>query len=96
MEWRGSRRSRPARLGLLASAYRVSLRLAAEHDAKTVAFPSISTGVYGYPIEQAATIALQTLVDEAPEHGFDEVRFVLFSRPDLRVYRDALATLNAA
>lgn len=82
--------------GLLASTYRVSLRLAAEHDATTVAVPSISTGVYGYPIEQAAGIALQTVVDAAPEHGFDEVRFVLFSRPDLRVYRNALAMLNAA
>jgi O-acetyl-ADP-ribose deacetylase (regulator of RNase III) len=82
--------------GLLASAYRVSLQVAAMHDAKTVAFPSISTGVYGYPIEQAAAIALQTVVDEAPEHGFDEVRFVLFSQPDLRVYRDALAKLRGA
>ena len=82
--------------GLLASAYHVSLQLAAEHDVKTVAFPSISTGVYGYPIEQAAAIALRTVVDEAPKHGFAEVRFVLFSQPDLRVYQDALAMLRGA
>ncbi len=79
---------------LLASAYRVSVDIAAEHGAKSVAFPSISTGVYGFPIEPAAQIALRTVRDAAPAHGFDEVRFVLFSQADLRVYERALEALD--
>ena len=53
--WRGGTHGEPA---LLASAYRESLRLAAEHNAKTVAFPAISCGAYGYPADDAATIAV--------------------------------------
>ncbi len=79
---------------LLASAYRVSLDIAAEHGAKTVAFPSISTGVYGFPIGAAAQIALSTVRDTAPARGFDEVCFVLFSEADLAVYERALEALD--
>src|SRR5215218_9158410 len=53
--WRDGSHGEPE---LLASAYRESLRLAAEHDARTVAFPAISCGVYGYPVDKAATIAV--------------------------------------
>jgi O-acetyl-ADP-ribose deacetylase (regulator of RNase III) len=53
--WRGGTHGEP---DLLASAYRESLRLAAEHGARTVAFPAISCGVYGYPVDQAASIAV--------------------------------------
>src|SRR5688572_5382533 len=54
--WRGGTHGEPE---LLASAYRESLQLAAEHDAHTVAFPAISCGVYGYPVSDAATIAVR-------------------------------------
>ncbi len=76
--------------GLLASAYRNSLKVAADNDCKTVAFPSISTGVYAFPIERAARIALRTIIEEMPKHDFDEVRMVLFSDSDFQTYQDAL------
>ncbi|NQT53265.1 O-acetyl-ADP-ribose deacetylase, partial [bacterium] len=63
---------------LLANAYRNSLRVAAANGCLTVAFPSISTGVYSFPIERAARIALRTILDEMPKHDFTEVRMVLF------------------
>ncbi len=81
---------------LLASAYRESLRLASEHGLKTVAFPSISTGAYGYPIENASRIALSTAIDYLKDHPEIElVRFVLFSDADLQVYESALRGLVA-
>ena len=85
--WQGGDRGEDK---ILASAYRNSLRLAKEHGIRTIAFPSISTGAYRFPIERAARIAL-TIVKEflAAEDGFDEVRFVLFSDADLRVYEEA-------
>lgn len=82
---------------LLASAYRSSLACARVHDLRTLAFPSISTGAYGYPIAQAARLALTTVADDLRAHpeAFDEVRFVLFSAADLAVYTDALAEHTA-
>ena len=64
----------------LASCYRTSLRLAEENGARSVSFPSISTGAYGYPIVDAATLALQTVVShlEQPECRIETVTFVLF------------------
>jgi O-acetyl-ADP-ribose deacetylase (regulator of RNase III) len=79
----------------LASAYRQSLAVARAEGAATIAFPSISTGAYRYPIEEAARIALRTTLDEAPRLGFDEVRFCLFSSADLKVYEEALGELAA-
>ncbi|CAL9288684.1 O-acetyl-ADP-ribose deacetylase [Streptomyces olindensis] len=64
------------RSGLLASCYRESLRVADELGARTVAFPAVSAGVYGWPIEDAARIAVQTVRDT--ETAVEEVRFVLF------------------
>jgi O-acetyl-ADP-ribose deacetylase len=82
---------------LLRSAYRNSLALAAEHEARTVAFPSISTGAYGYPIERAARTAFRTVRDWAGENPAPgEVRFVLFSQADLKAYEKALAGLGGA
>jgi O-acetyl-ADP-ribose deacetylase (regulator of RNase III) len=73
---------------LLASAYRNSLQLALTHGCKSIAFPSISTGVYGYPIERAARIALNNVREFVTTHpGFQEVRFVVFSERDEAVYR---------
>lgn len=80
---------------LLASAYRRSLDLAAELGVRSVAFPSISTGVYGYPIAAASRIALGTMIDTLPSQaGIELVRFVLFSASDLAVYCEALAAVG--
>lgn len=90
--WSGGKRGEPE---LLASCYRSCLELAAELGCRTVAFPSISTGVYGYPIEEAARVALGTIsrfLAERP-NDFDEVRMVLFGEPDFEVYRRARAGL---
>lgn len=79
---------------LLASAYRRSLEVAAEHGAKTVAFPSISTGVYGYPVSEAAPIALRTACAYARENSTLElIRFVLFDARTAAAYEHALTAL---
>jgi O-acetyl-ADP-ribose deacetylase (regulator of RNase III) len=90
--WSGGRRREDE---LLASAYRSSLRLAAGRALRSIAFPSISTGAYRFPIERAATIALRTVRDflVTEPHELDEVRFVLFTERDLGVYERALAAL---
>lgn len=81
---------------LLASAYRRSLEVAAQHGVRSVAFPSISTGAYGFPIREAARVALQTVVDTLTTHPQIElVRFVLFSASDLATYAQALTELAA-
>ncbi|NTU53063.1 MAG: O-acetyl-ADP-ribose deacetylase [Chlorobiaceae bacterium] len=78
---------------LLASCYCNSLKLAIEHHCCTIAFPSISTGVYGYPIEQATTIAISTIRDELKnKSSIKEVLFCCFSDHDLEVYRKALCS----
>lgn len=81
---------------LLASAYRNSLAVAAAHGCRTVAFPSISTGAYGFPIDRAALIALRTLIAETPKHPLDEVRMVLFGPSDFHVYSEALREIAGA
>jgi O-acetyl-ADP-ribose deacetylase (regulator of RNase III) len=85
--WHDGRRGEPE---LLAQAYKNSLRLAVEKGLKTVAFPSISTGAYGYPIEQASHVALGTVKTFLEkEDRLDEVVFVLFSERALETYVDA-------
>ncbi len=78
---------------LLASCYRNSLQLASELGCESVAFPSISTGAYRFPIDRAARIAVQTIAEELPKTGVKEVRFVLFSSSDFSVYAHALGEL---
>lgn len=79
---------------LLESAYRSSLKLALGKGLKTVAFPSISTGVYAYPVDEAAKIALSTAIDFIRKNkGLALVRFVLFSDRDLSAYSRALTSL---
>jgi O-acetyl-ADP-ribose deacetylase (regulator of RNase III) len=71
--------------------------LAAEKNCESIVFPSISTGVYGFPIGQAAGIALQTVADYLngnPTAGIKAVRFCLFSDDDYNVYAEALENLG--
>ena len=77
--WRGGGHHEPE---LLASCYRESLRLAAEHGCKTVAFPAISAGVYGYPLDQAAAVAVGAVRAFLAEHPgpVETVTFVCFSQ----------------
>ncbi len=79
----------------LAAAYRACLDIAAARGFRTVAFPSLSTGAYGFPIERAAPIALRTVRDRLLEggHGLAEVRFVLFSDAARRTFETALEAL---
>lgn len=78
--------------GLLASAYRRSLEVAAEKGIRTLAFPSISTGVYSYPVDEAARIALSTVCDFAQNHAeLELVRFVLFDARTMQAFVSALA-----
>jgi O-acetyl-ADP-ribose deacetylase (regulator of RNase III) len=80
---------------LLASAYRRSLEVASENGLKSIAFPSISTGAYGYPLEEAAPIALGTVRDFLKDHPEIElVRFVLFDGKTLGAYEEALKKLS--
>jgi len=82
---------------LLASVYRRSVETALAHGRRSVAFPSISTGAYRFPIAEAAAIALGTVARVVRDRpgALDLVRFVLFSAPDLAVYEQALAALPA-
>lgn len=79
---------------LLASCYRRSLEVASQNKLKSVAFPSISTGAYGYPLEEAAPIALKTVVDYLKTHpDLQVVRFVLFGKEACQAYEKALQDL---
>lgn len=79
---------------LLAACYRRSLDLAAEHGLQSIAFLAISTGVYGYPLPQAARVALSTVLDEIRRHpGLELVRFVLWGEEALRAHEEALREL---
>ena len=80
---------------LLASCYKNSLALAGKHNLESVAFPAISTGVYGYPLEEATPIAMETTVKELPKYpSIKRVVFALFSEKALKVYTDVLKTLD--
>ncbi len=82
---------------LLASAYRRSLELAAAHHLQSIAFAAISTGVYGYPLQDAARVALRTIINFIQEH--DEpalVRMVLFDRRTFEVHQRVLEELLAS
>ncbi len=90
--WRGGNHGEAE---LLASAYRESLKLAVQHKLTTVSFPSISTGVYGYPVDKAAVVALQTVVDflKKDPGTLNEVTFVLFDTRTFEAYQKALSEI---
>ena len=88
--WHGGKRREAE---MLASCYRNSLKIAAEHGIRSVAFPSISTGVYSYPLQEAAKIAVRTVravLQECPE-AFDDVLWVLFDKTTKSAYDEALS-----
>jgi O-acetyl-ADP-ribose deacetylase (regulator of RNase III) len=91
--WRDGEQGEPS---ALASCYRSCLEIAAAKGYRTVAFPSISTGIYGYPVARAAEVALATTAGVFREKpgAFDFIRFVLFSDADLRVYERVRAALR--
>ncbi len=88
-------KGRPEDARLLTNCYTNSLELAAKHNLKTVAFPSISTGVYGYPLDQAAPVALKAVKKAVLNHpdSFTEIRFVLFGAESYEAYVRALQIL---
>jgi O-acetyl-ADP-ribose deacetylase (regulator of RNase III) len=86
--WRGGTHGEPA---LLASCYRESLALAAANDVRTIAFPAISCGVYGYPYEQAIEIAVRECAEGVERHpGIEKVAFACFDAEMLSLYKAAL------
>lgn len=92
--WRGGGQGEDA---LLASAYRRSLELAQGAGARSLAFPAISTGIYGFPAERAARIALQTVAGFLAAHDMPErVVLACFGAASLRHHQDALAALGGA
>jgi O-acetyl-ADP-ribose deacetylase (regulator of RNase III) len=89
--WRGGQRNEA---GLLAGAYRRALELAADHECRSIAFPALSTGAYGYPMDQGARVALTTAVDFLKENRAPAVvRFVLFDAGAYGAFAAALEEL---
>jgi O-acetyl-ADP-ribose deacetylase (regulator of RNase III) len=85
--WRGGGRGEP---DILASCYASSIRIASENGCRTIAFPSIGTGAYRYPVRDAAGIAVSSVAEAAAGSVLEEVRFVLFSQADYETYSEAL------
>jgi O-acetyl-ADP-ribose deacetylase (regulator of RNase III) len=90
--WHGGSKGEPE---LLTSAYRESLKLAADNKLASVSFPSISTGVYGYPVDLAARVTVETVADflRKRKTSLGEVVFVLFDSKTLAAYSSALGEI---
>jgi O-acetyl-ADP-ribose deacetylase len=92
--WHGGDQGEPEKL---AACYRNALQLAAENGARTIAFPGISTGVYGYPVEDATRLAMTTVRDCLAElPGIEEVRFVTFGERATEVAERTLDELESS
>ena len=90
--WRGGNNGEPEKL---ANCYRNSMQIAADNGFATIAFPAISTGVYGYPLQEAAQIAINQVIEclnEMPT--IKKVIFVLFGRKNFDIYTDILSNLK--
>ena len=91
--WQGGKVGEP---DLLAGTHRRSLELAVENNCSSIAFPAISTGVYGYPMDKAARVALETAIDFIRAYGKPElVRFVLYGEPAYQAFESALTELTS-
>lgn len=91
--WHGGKSGEPE---TLSNAYRNCLQKAVEAGAKTVAFPSISTGAYGYPVQQAAEVALAAVAEFCRSNdSLSEIRFVLFDDKTLAAYQQALGRITS-
>ena len=86
--WQGGNAGEPE---LLASCYRVSLALASKNSINTIAFPAISCGIYGYPLKQAAAIAVRECRAASHADAFEKIIFACFDTPMLALYEEALA-----
>jgi O-acetyl-ADP-ribose deacetylase len=88
--WQGGHRNEPQ---LLANTYRNSLQLALKNDCRTIAFPNISTGIYGYPKELAAEVAISTVNQFLNDHpgSIDAIIFVCFDEENFNIYKEALS-----
>ena len=87
--WNGGSNNEPE---LLAMSYKNSLRLAAENAARTIAFPNISTGIYGYPKDLAASVAIEAVKEwRTINDAVDRVTFVCFDRENFAIYQELLA-----
>lgn len=92
--WKGGKRGEEQ---LLRSCYYRSLALASHMGAHSIAFPSISTGIFHFPIEQASKVALKTIIAFIKEYpSFDKVTLVLFSEEDFELYKKTLEDLKVA
>lgn len=90
--WRGGNSNEPA---ILRNCYTNSLNIAKENGIKTISFPSVSTGVYSYPVEKAAKVALQAVVDFLKKNdSIDKVYFILFDDHTYKSYSTALKNLS--
>jgi O-acetyl-ADP-ribose deacetylase (regulator of RNase III) len=90
--WRGGKEGEEE---VLENCYLESLKIAVQKGCRSVAFPSISTGAYGYPVEKAARVALRAVVNFLKERSeIEEVRFVLFDSQTFSAYREALEELT--
>lgn len=87
--WHGGTRGEA---GILTSCYTNSLKLAVEHSIRTIAFPSISTGIFGYPVEEAAKVAVKAVRDFLAENGdkIDTVYWILFDNHTYEVYANEI------
>ena len=87
--WKGGNKGEDA---LLAGCYRRSMELAREHDCRSIAFPAIATGIYHFPLERAAEVAVRTVRAMLPESGVERVVFCCYSEEAERVYRALLGS----
>ena len=88
--WKGGSKGEPQ---LLAACYANSLRLALDNQLRTIAFPSISTGAYGYPLDLAAPLAIEAVVQFVGSNtGLHEVTFCCYTHDDLAIYKKLLST----
>jgi len=79
---------------ILANCYRNAVRLAEEHGVDSIAFPAISTGIFGYPVRDAAEVALRTILEIIPSlKSLKRIRFVLYSEADLEIQEEILSRL---